>query len=434
MKFLDSFGKRIMIFDGAMGSMLQNAELECPAQFACLVEPEKVAEIHRAYIEAGCDVITANTFGANSLKLKSDEYTASQVVEASVKCAVECARSANKNVFTAMDIGPTGRFLYPIGDLQFDTAYEAFGEAAQAGERAGADLILIETMTDTYEMKAAVLAAKEYTSLPVIASFSLDKNGRLLTGADIKTAYSLLMSLGVDGVSLNCGFGPEFATGFAKEIIDFSGMPVLLMPNAGLPEMKNGAACYSLDAAGFASQMQSAVGYGLSAVGGCCGTTPEHIKTLSEMFGSIAVPPLSKSAKKYVTSGSVCVEYIQGKTSVGILLDASSDKTLSENLAKGDLDCVCDAVFDNAPSGAEIYSVCADAPGIDTVKILPRLVSEVQTYISVPLLISSENPDALAQALKIYNGIPLAECTATDSEAFESGENSIKRFGAVKKE
>lgn len=435
MNFLDVFGKRMMIFDGAMGSMLQKAELpsDCPAELACLLAPEKVKAVHKAYIDAGCDVITANTFGANSVKLKTEEYTVQQAVEASVSCARECADASGREVFVAMDIGPTGRFMYPIGDLRFDTAYKAFGEAAAAGERAGAHLILIETMTDTYEMKAAVLAAKEYSSLPVIASFSLDKSGRLLTGADIKTAYALLKALGVDGVSLNCGFGPEFAIRFAKEIVDFTNMRVLLMPNAGLPEMKNGAASYSLDAHSFAEQMKAAAGCGLAAVGGCCGTTPAHMEALVKTFGKEPLSAVFEGAELFVTSGSECVEYVPGKTEIGALLDVSADEKLAETLRAGSLSYASDAIFDNQPANAQIYSVCAAADGVDEVDMLPRLVSEIQTYIHTPLFISALEPSALEAALKLYNGVPLAKCICKDAGKQTQADMLIKKFGAVKK-
>lgn len=260
----------ITYFDGGMGSMLNLRAGELPEQLN-ITQPQRVLDVHMAYAKAGADIITANTFGANPLKYDNCAEL--------VKAGVRLAKKTGKRV--ALDIGPTGRLLKPVGDLDFEDCVEAFAEVVRAGKE-NADLILIETMGDTYEIKAAVLAAKENSDLPVFVSMIFDENGRLLTGADVKTALAVVEGLGVDVVGLNCGLGPKQMIPLVRALAEYSSTPIMVNPNAGLPESVNGQTVYNVESAEFAELMAQIAEIGVCYLGGCCGTTPEHIKALVE--------------------------------------------------------------------------------------------------------------------------------------------------------
>lgn len=276
----DLWGKRLVFFDGAMGTMLQENGL--PAGAAPepwnLTHPEIIRNIHRAYLEAGCDVLKTNTFGANPIKLH--DCSTEKAVSAGVALAKEAIRETGRPAWVALDIGPTGRLLSPMGDLDFEEAYEAFREAAVCGERAGADLILIETMSDTYEVKAAVLAAKENTALPVIATLIFDEKGRLLTGGTIEAAAAMLEGLGVDALGLNCGLGPEQMEGLLPALRECCSLPLVINPNAGLPRFVDGKTVFDVNPDDFAEHMLRLAQGGAWMLGGCCGTTPRHIRAM----------------------------------------------------------------------------------------------------------------------------------------------------------
>lgn len=280
MDIRDELKRKRIFFDGGMGSMLQEWGLlpgELPETWN-LSHPEAVKEIHLEYLRAGADVVTANTFGANGFKYKKDEgYSLGSIVTAGVSLAKEAVKEAGHG-YAALDLGPTGRLLAPCGDLDFEDACKAYKEVVEAGVRAGADLIVIETMGDSYELKAAVLAAKEVSSLPVFATVTLDEKGKMLTGGTVETAAALLEGLGADVIGLNCGLGPVQLLPFMKHLRSVSSLPLMVNPNAGLPRSENGRTVYDIDACGFAQAMKAMAECGVSVLGGCCGTTPEHIR------------------------------------------------------------------------------------------------------------------------------------------------------------
>jgi len=293
MDFLRRLENERLIFDGAMGTMLQDAL--APGESPVLLNiknPDKVLNVHKAYLDAGCHILKTNTFGANRLSLSGSGFPAEQIVTEAVALAKKAAAGAD--VFTALDIGPTGKLLAPFGDLDFEEAVDVFSEMIRAGARAGADLVLIETMNDTYEIKAAMLAAKENCDLPILVTFTPDSNGRLLNGADIQTAVCLIESLGANALGFNCGFGPNQLKSLLPELISHSGIPVIVSPNAGLPERINGKAMYNLPPEGFAAEMAE-LAHNASIIGGCCGTTPEHMAATVRACKNI--PPAAVTPK-----------------------------------------------------------------------------------------------------------------------------------------
>ena len=271
---------RRLIFDGAMGTMLQEQGLsggELPELWN-IEHPEKVKAVHRQYLEAGCDILKTNTFGANALKMADTPYTAQEIVHAGVSLARQAADECGRPAFVAMDIGPTGKLLEPLGDLSFDRAVELFAQMARAGEEAGADLVLIETMSDTYEAKAALLAAKEATGLPVFLTLIMDENGKLLTGGDAAAAAVMFEGLGVDALGLNCGLGPAQMAGPLAAMREYCSLPLICNPNAGLPRSVDGCTVFDIGPQDFAVQVAKLAAGGVALVGGCCGTTPQHIR------------------------------------------------------------------------------------------------------------------------------------------------------------
>ncbi|MCL2213189.1 MAG: homocysteine S-methyltransferase family protein, partial [Oscillospiraceae bacterium] len=292
--FLSKLGKELLVLDGAMGTMLQSKGLtiqEVP-EIWNLTNPDAVLEIHRAYAQAGCDIISTNTFGANSLKLNDTGHSVGEVVTSAVALARRGADTTGALV--ALDIGPTGKLLAPMGDLDFEQAVNIFATTVKAGASAGADLILLETMSDTYEIKAAMLAAKENCDLPILVTVTLDEAGRLLTGGDLLTAVSLIEGLGAVALGLNCGTGPEQMQVMLAELSRHSSLPIMITPNAGLPQVVNGRTTFNIAPSDFASQMAAIAKGGAHIIGGCCGTTPEHMAAVVKACKGIVLAPPTK--------------------------------------------------------------------------------------------------------------------------------------------
>ncbi|MEG0370489.1 MAG: homocysteine S-methyltransferase family protein, partial [Hungatella sp.] len=283
MNILEEMKKRILFFDGGMGSLLQAQGLkpgELPETFGIL-HPEVLEQIHLDYLKAGSDIILTNTFGANALKFHAQsEYGLEEIVKAAVHNAKRAVKTANKG-WIALDMGPTGKLLRPLGDLGFEEAYELYKEVVLIGAREGVDLIVIETMSDGYEAKAAILAAKENCDLPVFVTMIFDGNGKLLTGGDVGSTVALLEGLGVDALGINCGLGPVQMKGILRDVLQAASIPVIVNPNAGLPRSEGGSTVYDIDADEFSAVMEEIVKIGANIVGGCCGTTPEHIRKMT---------------------------------------------------------------------------------------------------------------------------------------------------------
>ena len=358
-KITELLGKRILFFDGAMGTMLQGSGLkagELP-ELLNITNPALITSIHKKYYDCGCNIATVNTFGANACKLKDSGYTPEEVITAAINCA-KAAREQSENTdekFIAMDMGPIGRLIEPMGDLGFDEAYGLFSEMASCGEKAGADLILIETMGATYEVKAAVLAAKENTSLPIFVTCAFDASGKTFTGADCEAVAALLEGLRVDAYGLNCGLGPDELYPVISRFSAISSLPLIFNPNAGLPKQKDGATYFDVDPQAFAASMQRAAELGLSVMGGCCGTTPAH---MSEMIGLCRELPARQAADKgitFVSSYTHAVRIGEEPLIVGERINPTGKKRFKEALKNDEISyilgegiaqvCICFAVL-----------------------------------------------------------------------------------------
>lgn len=409
----------IKFFDGGMGSMLNLAAGELPEKLN-INEPERVFAVHKGYADAGADFITANTFGANSLKYDN--------VPELVKAAVKLAKKAGKKV--ALDIGPTGKLLKPMGDLDFERAVELFSEVIEAGKD-GADVVIIETMSDSYELKAAVLAAKEHCDLPVIASMIFDENGRLLTGGDMRSACAMLEGLGADAVGINCGLGPKQMIELVKEMRENTSLPIIVMPNAGLPESVDGKTVYNVSPQEFAEDMLTIAKQGVSYLGGCCGTTPEHIRAMIELCKDIPDSIPERKTDTIVSSYSTAVTIGEKPIVIGERINPTGKKLFKEALRNNDIDYVIKEGLSQQEHGAHILDVNVGLPEIDEVKMLSDAVYNLQSVLPLPLQLDSSDPKALEQAMRIYNGKPMVNSVNGKQSSMKEIFPLVKKYGGV---
>lgn len=399
--------------------MLHLAAGEMPEKLN-ITDPERVYAIHRAYAEAGAEFISTNTFGANSLKYNN--------VDELVKAGIELVKKTGKKV--ALDIGPTGKLLKPMGDLEFEKAVELFSEVVIAG-RDGADIIIIETMSDTYELKAAVLAAKENSTLPVITSMIFDEKGRLLTGADVKTACAMLEGLGVDVIGLNCGLGPKQMIALLKEMRNATSLPIIVMPNAGLPESVNGKTVYNVSPEEFAGDMLEIAKIGVSYLGGCCGTTPEHIREMISLCRDIPDSVPEKKNDTVVASYSTAVNIGDKPVVIGERINPTGKKLFKEALRNNDMDYVIKEGLSQMDKGADILDVNVGLPEIDEVKWLTDAVYNLQSVLPLPLQLDSSDPAALESALRIYNGKAMINSVNGKQTSMKEIFPLVKKYGGV---
>lgn len=399
--------------------MLHLAAGEMPEKLN-ITDPERVYAIHRAYAEAGAEFISTNTFGANSLKYNN--------VDELVKAGIELVKKTGKKV--ALDIGPTGKLLKPMGDLEFEKAVELFSEVVIAG-RDGADIIIIETMSDTYELKAAVLAAKENSTLPVITSMIFDEKGRLLTGADVKTACAMLEGLGVDVIGLNCGLGPKQMIALLKEMRNATSLPIIVMPNAGLPESVNGKTVYNVSPEEFAGDMLEIAKIGVSYLGGCCGTTPEHIREMISLCRDIPDSVPEKKNDTVVASYSTAVNIGDKPVVIGERINPTGKKLFKEALRNNDMDYVIKEGLSQMDKGADILDVNVGLPEIDEVKWLTDAVYNLQSVLPLPLQLDSSDPAALESALRIYNGKAMINSVNGKQSSMKEIFPLVKKYGGV---
>lgn len=420
---------RFVFLDGGMGTQLQRRGLQ-PGQkpeLAAFLMPETLTAIHRDYARAGADILFANTFGANPKKLAGCGYTTGQVIEASIRCARQAA--GETGALVALDIGPLGELLAPAGTLSFEDAYAQFAQVITAGAAAGADLVMLETMTDLYELKAAVLAAKENCSLPVFTSMSFEARGRTFTGCTVESYAVTMAGLGVDAVGINCSLGPQEILPFAKRLCRSvpAGMPVFVKPNAGLP---NPDGSYDLDAAGFTAQMRAYAATGISMLGGCCGTTPEYIRRLHDEFSALK-PAQKIPLRRSCLCTPVRFVEVEGITVVGERINPTGKKRLQQALREGDSAYPCAQAVAQAEAGAQVLDVNAGLPGIDEAAVLEKLVRELQAVTDLPLQLDSSDPGALARALRIYNGKPIVNSVNGEQATLDAILPLCKKYGAA---
>lgn len=426
----DRFGKEWIYFDGGLGTMLQERGLqggEYPETWN-LTHPEELIAIHKAYLEAGCHVINANTFGANGLKFDNVE----EIITAGIQLAKEAKKQAGRmDAYVALDIGPTGKLLEPMGDLPFEKAVSYFAQMVKAGVKAGADLILIETMSDTYEAKAAVLAAKENSSLPVIVTMIFDENQRLLTGGSVESAVAMLEGLRVDALGINCGLGPKQMLPVVKRIREVSSLPIIVNPNAGLPVQVNGKTVYDLKADDFAQAMVKMAQIGVQGLGGCCGTTPEYIQKMIEAIKDIPCKPNTMKEQTWVTSYASAVQIGKKAVVIGERINPTGKKRFQQALRNKEFDYILSQALEQEEAGAQILDVNVGLPDIDEADMMKETVVRLQNVCALPLQIDTGNLEALENALRLYNGKPMVNSVNGKLDSMESVFPLIQKYGAV---
>lgn len=421
--------RRPLVLDGGLGTQLQVRGLrpgEIPEDWN-LTRPADVGAVHAAYRAAGSDVVCTNTFGANAAK-----YHGKIPLADIVPAAVEVARASASGAWIALDVGPTGRLLKPAGDFDFDAAYDAFAEQVSLGAKAGADLVAIETMGDVYELKAAVLAAKENCDLPVFATVALGENGKLLTGGDVDCVAALLDGLRVDALGFNCGLGPDRMLPYVERLVRATSRPVIVKPNAGLPQVVDGATKFLVGPEAFARDVAALVAAGAAIVGGCCGTTPAHIAALVAELpaGPAARPDVAPTTR--VSSGTHVVEIrLDDSVVIGERINPTGKKKLKQALAEGDVGYVLREAVAQADAGAQILDVNVGVPGLDEPAVLDATVQAVQGVVDLPLQIDTSNPAALARALRRYNGVPLVNSVNGKEESLSAVLPLVARYGGV---
>lgn len=430
MSFSDVLGKKLLICDGAMGTMLQSLGLPIGKRADCwsVEEPEKVKSVHLDYLRAGCDIVTANTFSAPC----GGEYSPEEIAQAGVKIAKEAVAQSGKEAYVALDLSTMGQLLEPFGSLKADDAYSAFSRAVVAGDEAGADFILLETMTDLAEIKIALLAAKENSSLPVGVSFTIDEDGRLMNGADVVTAVALIQSMGAAFVGINCGFGPDKMLEFVPELLAFTSLPVLVNSNAGMPVVINGVATYDVLPDEFAQKAAKLAELGCKIVGGCCGTTPEHIAAVCDHCkNTVAQQPTPSVSKSYVSSYGKTYFFGAKTAIIGERINPTGKPKFREALKKGDIEYICNEAVAQAKSGADILDVNVGAAGVDEPKLLPEVVKRVQQVTDLPLQLDTTNVEALENALRVYVGKPLINSVNGSEESLNSVLPLAAKYGAM---
>lgn len=429
MNIRDEFGKRMLFFDGGMGSLLQEKGLkqgELPETWN-LKKPEELIRIHREYLEAGADIVLANTFGANRFKYDNLD----EIIAAGIANAKTAVRESGKKAYVALDMGPTGKLLKPMGTLDFEEAVSVYAEVVRAGEKAGADLILIETMSDTYELKAAVLAAKENSSLPVMATVVFDEGHKLLTGASPENVVALLEGLRVDALGINCGLGPKQMKPIFERLARFASVPLIIMPNAGLPRVENGRTVYDVDPAEFAEDMAEIIAMGAWFAGGCCGTTPAHIRALTEKCRDFVPKALTKKDDTIVTSYSKAV-FLGGKPAIiGERINPTGKSKFKQALRDNNMEYILEEGVKQADAGADILDVNVGLPEIDEVAMMKQTVYELQGILPLPLQIDTTNAEAMEAAMRIYNGKPMINSVNGKEEVMKEIFPLVRKYGGV---
>ena len=418
---------KIVLFDGAMGTMLQQRGLEPGAlpELLNLEHPRVVTAIHREYVEAGADVVTTNTFQAHELKLEGHGS-----VEEVVAAGVSCAKAAGAGL-VALDVGPLGQLMEPLGTLRFERAYEVYKRQMEAGEKAGADLVIIETISDIFEAKAAVLAAKENTKLPVICSLTFQEDGRTFVGCDPLTTVITLQGLGVDALGVNCSLGPAQLRPVVEEMLRYAKVPVILQANAGLPRLQGEAMAYDITPEEYVRQVMALVRRGVRIVGGCCGTSPEYIRLLRREIGGMEPVPATPRTVTACTSGTATVILDHRVTVIGERLNPTGKKKMKEALRAGDMGYLMGEAIDQSRAGSDVLDVNVGLPEIDEPAMLARVVKEIQGVVSTPLQIDSADPAAIEAAVRVYNGKPIINSVNGKQEVMEQVFPVAKKYGAL---
>ena len=425
-------GRKPLFFDGAMGTILQEKGLaagEAPELWN-LLHPKDVLSVHISYLEAGVDIISANTFGANPFKCQENGVEPEEVIAAGVRLAHQAVEQAGHGV-VALDIGPSGKLLFPMGDLAFEEAVNAFAQMASAGADAGADCVLIETMNDLYEVKAALLGVKEATSLPVFVTTTFDESGKLLTGGDIKAVAAVLEGLGADAIGMNCGLGPKQMLALIKELRSLTSLPLVVNPNAGLPRERNGHTFFDVGPEEFSSCMKEIVLAGAWVIGGCCGTTPEHLRQTVKLCKGLSCQPLPEVSSTIVTSGCKAVEFGREPIIIGERINPTGKSRFKQALRDNDLPYILGEGIAQQEAGAHLLDVNVGLPEIDEQAMMCKVVTELQSLSPLPLQIDTSDPETMASAMRVYNGKPLVNSVTAKQSSMRAIFPLVKKYGGV---
>lgn len=431
MTIRDFIKNNIVYLDGGMGTLLQKSGLqpgELPERWN-ISHPEVIKEIHKSYYDSGSNIVNTNTFGANSLKFGTDEL--SENIYHAVKNADEArkASSGKQEKFIALDVGPTGKLLKPLGDLDFEDAVKAFAEVISLGVKYGVDLITIETMNDSYETKAAVLAAKENSDLPIIVTNAYGENGRLMTGADPAVMAAMLEGMGVDAIGANCSLGPKQLMGVMDELLKYCSVPVAFKPNAGLPKSDGKVTYYDVDAEEFAQDIKLAVANGVRIVGGCCGTTPEYIKKVCELTRDMRPKEIEKKTYSVCTSYNKAVFFGEKPILIGERINPTGKKRFKQALLENDIGYILQEAVNQQAKGVHVLDVNVGLPGIDEAQMLTNSVCELQCVTDLPLQIDSSDPVAMESALRRYNGKAMINSVNGKEENLNAIFPLVKKYG-----
>ena len=420
-----------IFFDGAMGTELQKRGLktgELPERLN-ITNPEVIEEIHLSYLEAGSDVISANTFGANPLKFSEEELES--VINAAFDCAENAVKKAGgKQRYIALDIGPLGKILKPFGDLPFEDAVDAFAQVVRLGEKR-ADVILIETMNDAYETKAAVLAAKENSNLPVFVTNVYDEKEKLMTGADALSMIALLEGLSVDALGMNCSLGPSKMNEILRTFAKYSSTPLMISPNAGLPRTENGKVVFDVSAEEYAKEMVQSAIIGARVLGGCCGTSPEYIRAMVSLLEDSAPQEITKKNHTLVSSYTHAVEFADTPVIIGERINPTGKKKVKEALRGNDMAFILREGVAQVQRGAQILDVNCGLPEIDEAQVMKNVIEALQSVTDTPLQIDTSDPVALERALRVYNGKPMINSVNGKKESMEAVFPLAKKYGGV---
>ena len=430
MNIRDLLGKQRLYFDGGMGTLLQSAGLsagELPEMWN-LTHAETVKNIHLDYFNAGSNIVSTNTFGANSLKFDNLEEIIAAAVKNAKDAAKECGR---EDCFTALDVGPLGKMLEPLGDMSFERAVELFSETISLGAKHGADLIIIETMNDSYETKAAVIAAKESCELPVFVSNVFDENKKLMTGADPMAMIAMLEGLRVDAIGMNCSLGPKQMLSVAEEYISYASLPLIVQPNAGMPRTEKGKTVFDITADEFADYAVKMAELGVSVLGGCCGTTPEYIKKVVEKTKDIPYKaPVSKNITM-VSSYTHAVEIGRVPVLIGERINPTGKSKFKQALRDNNIAYIINEGVSQQEKGVHILDVNVGLPEIDEDKMLVTAVKELQSVLDLPLQLDSVKASSLEKAMRIYNGKPLINSVNGKQESMDAILPLVQKYGGT---
>lgn len=430
--FRELLKKEYVVFDGAMGTMLQAAGMkmgETP-EVLSITQPQLLVGIHEKYLRAGADVIYANTFGANRYKLEECGKSVDEIVKASIKNAKQACENVNPQALVALDVGPIGQLLEPTGTLSFEEAYDMYREIVEAGSAAGADLVVFETMTDLLECKAAVLAAKEHSDLPVAVTMTFEINQRTFTGCCIEAMALTLSGLGVDALGVNCSLGPAELEPVVAKLSKWTNLPVIVKPNAGLPDPVTNE--YNVSPEEFAQMMKNLRKYGIKVFGGCCGTTPDFIRCVSEMLHTDGNAGFwhEKEIPAAVCSPTKAVTITEPRI-IGERINPTGKKLFKEALLRGDMDYILNQALEQIGAGADILDVNVGLPGIDEKEMMISAVKSIQAIVDVPLQVDSTIPEVLDAALRVYNGKPIVNSVNGEEKSLKAVLPLVKKYGAA---